>query len=269
MAETNIKVDFKSVNKINAFRKYVREECRNRELDYPNDTKLEEWMNCHDTWDVERFMKDYTEKNGVFRDPFEDFKAAVLADGWHIPPTDEEMRSYVAETNSYNVKDFVRWHTINGYDGEAKTILLETLKLKPSVLVSLWNEFIEESALYGQDSYIYTLAEEKDIFFLKKHMDAKDFKRVNAIIQTGVPYLQWFALNDGDIHGRSEEDIKTTIAAYWSEIYERILLYPSAYNVKIEDGFNVGYFDDVVMPVIAKKLGYKIDVNRGTIEKIN
>ena len=100
-------------------------------------------------------------------------------------------------------------------------------------------------------------------------MDAEDFKRVNAIIQTGVPYLQWFALNDGDIHGRSEEDIKTTIAAYWGEIYERILLYPSAYNIKVDDGFNARYFDNVVMPVIAEKLGYKIDVSRGTIEKIN
>lgn len=257
-------------NKILTFRKYVREECRKKELEYPSDEKIAEWISQEHGWSVEDFMKDYTEKKGIFKDPFEGFKAAILAKGWTTPPTDEEIRSYVAE-NGYKEKGFIRWHNINGYEGVEKAILIETLKLPIPKLVKLWNTFIQESSLYGEDSEIYDLQNERHIMFLKHHMTNEEFIRVRAIKNKGVRYLQWLSLHDKSIIGRSDDDVKDVIVGYWSEIFERIMLYPSAYQLDAEkytEGDGSTYFDDVFFPIIAEKLGYKIDGNKGTITKI-
>jgi len=267
--ENNLNI-IEKANKVLTFRKYIREECRKNGLEYPSDEKVSEWIDQNYGWSVEDFMKDYTEKEGIFRDPFNDFKDAVLKYDWATPPTDEEMRSYVAE-NGYNVKGFLRYHTINGYSPLEKEILIATLKLKTPKLIDLWNIFIEESSLYGDDSYIYNLDSATDMMYLKTHMKSEDLKRVKAISNTGVRYLQWFSMNDGKINGRSDEDVKSTIVAYWGEIFDRIMLYPYAYQFKIEksvEGYGSTYFDDVFFPIIAEKVGYKIDGDKGTIAKI-
>ena len=267
--ESNLNI-IERANKVLTFRKYIREECRKKNLEYPSDEKVAEWIGKKNGWSVEDFMKDYTEKQGIFTDPFEDFKRGILNYEWITPPSDEEIRSYVAE-NGYNVKGFLRQSAINRYDGVEKETLISTLKLSSDKLAALWNKFIEESALYGEDSYIYDLSNASDCQFLNKHMSSKQIIRVNAIKNKGVRYLQWFSLNNGDIRGLSEDDINTTIIAYWSEIFERIMLYPYAYQFKVgkyAEGDGSSYFDDVFFPIIAEKIGYKIDGDKGTITKI-
>ncbi len=268
MAELNI---IEKANKVLTFRKYIREECRKKGLEYPSDEKIAEYITRDFAMDVESFMAMYKCKVGIFKDPFDDFKAAISEYSWATPPTDDEMRSYVAE-NGYNVQGFLRQRTIDGYSPLEKDILVATMKLKATKLVVLWNTFIEESALYGEDSYIYDLQSQKDLNFLQAHMtNEHDRCRVRAIKNKGIRYLQWFSLNDGKIIGRSDDDVKGTIIAYWGEIFERIMLYPYAYQFNVEkhtEGDGSTYFDDVFFPIIAEKVGYKIDGDKGTITKI-
>ena len=267
MAELNI---VEKANKVMSFRKMIRATCQKEGLEYPSDEKIAEYITSGLGMDVDEFMKAYKDKVGIFKDPFVDFKKGVLDYGWTTIPSDDEMRSYVAE-NGYNVKGFIRHHYINSFNGIEKDTLLATLKLKPNKLVKLWNVFIEESAMYGEDSYIYDLRTEKDITILEKNMNGKQLNRVRAIINKGVRYLQWFSLNDNSIKGRSDDDVIGTIVAYWDNIFPRIMLYPYAYQFKVEkytEGDGSTYFDDIFFPILAEKLGYKIDGDKGTITKI-
>jgi hypothetical protein len=100
-------------------------------------------------------------------------------------------------------------------------------------------------------------------------MDDMQLATIYNMEAMGVRFVQWLNLNDGSICGKS--DIKHTITAYWSEIFERIMLYPSAYNFEVEiytNGDGSTYFDDVFFSVIAKEVGYIVDGDKGTIKKI-
>jgi len=91
------------------------------------------------------------------------------------------------------------------------------------------------------------------------------------VIQNNIRFIQWFSLNGNSIKANSEDDIKSTITCFWSEIFERIMLYPSAYNFNVEiysEGDGSTYFDDVFFPIIAKEVGYLIDGDKGTITEI-
>lgn len=250
-------------NKVLTFRKYIREECRKKGLEYPSDEKVAEWITQEYGWSVEDFMKDYTEKQGIFRDPFEDFKAAILAMEWVTPPSEDEMRSYVAG-NGYNVKGFTRYHTINGYGKVEKAVLLSVMENTIHTLRSLWNEFIEESAMYGEDSYIYDLQDTQDIQFLKVHMKDNELIRMQSIKNKGIRYLQWLNLHDNKLIGRSEEDIKDTIVAYWGEIFERILAFPKCYHYIMP---NDDFVDEVILPALIKELGYEYDYSQMEMKK--
>ena len=262
MADLNL---VEKANKVLTFRKYIREECRKKGLDYPSDEKISEYINQKYGMNVDDFMADYTEKEGIFRDPFNDFKAEIDKYAWAENPTEEEMRDFVTK-NGYDVRGFLRQHTINKYNPLEREVLLATLtNLKPYQMVQLWNKFIEESAMYGDDSYIYDLNETDDLNMLRKNMTPSMWASVVAL---KARYVQWFNLNDGKIQKVDDDDIKGSIIAYWSDIFPRFLVWGECYE-KIGNGADeMHYFDFIVRPIFCKYLGYNYDPSRGTIEEI-
>lgn len=256
--------------KVTSFRKKIREICTKKGLEYPSDSKISEYINdcggldC--VFDINDFMSDYETKDGVFRDPFIDFKAEIDKYAWVEKPTEEEMREFITE-HGYDVKGFLRQHTINKYNPLEREVLLATLtNLKPYQMVQLWNKFIEESAMYGDDSYIYDLNETDDLNMLRKNMTPSMWASVVAL---KARYVQWFNLNDGKIQKLDEDDIKGSIIAYWSDIFPRFLVWGECYE-KIGKGTEdkMAYFDFIVRPIFCKYLGYNYDPSRGTIEEI-
>lgn len=241
-------------NKILTFRKYIREECRKKGLDYPSDEKLAEYINNENNYNVDTFMDMYINKKGIFKNPMDDFKAELALIQWgEHKPTDEEIAAYVAE-NGYNVNGFVTHHVINTYKGFEKATLLRALALDDAELVKLWNKFIEEGALYGQDSYIYDLENDKDRIFLTNNMPkdlrAELTRKINNAKLHGneVRFVQWFDLNDNSV--RIKTDIKGIIVAYWSEIFERMMGYPMCYG---------DFFENIFWTECVGALGYNMD----------
>jgi hypothetical protein len=160
MAELN---RVEKANKIITFRKYIREECRKKGLDYPSDSKISEWIDQEYGFNLEDFMKDYVEREGIFRDPFDDFKAELNQIEFGNKPTEDDMREFF-DKYGFDVSGFIRENTIKSYNGIAKDTLIATLQtLHEGALVELWNTFIEEGAKYGLDSYIYDIKRKKDV----------------------------------------------------------------------------------------------------------
>lgn len=185
-------------------------------------------------------------------------------------PSDEKIAEYIEQGYGFDVKDFMADYTsCEGifrcefkYSPLEQKTLDATLKLNDVYLVGLWNLFIEESALYGADSYIYNTEDYADMKFLRERMDDEQWNDVvHKYLYENTFFIQWI---DGNV--LAKKHIKGIITAYWGEIFERIMLYPSIYNTDIED--NLTYFYDIFFPIIANEVGYKIDVMRGTIEKI-
>jgi len=266
MADLNI---IEKANKVLTFRKYIREECRKKGLEYPSDAKIAEYIadcggdNC--VFDLNDFMSDYETKDGVFHDPFNDFKAEVLEHDW-IKTTDEEMRNFVTE-QGYNVRGFLRCKSINGYKPSLeKDILIATItKLNTYQLVRLWNKFIEESAVYGEDSYIYDLDDADDLKILRGNMSPAEWARV---VGFKCRYVSWHNLNDGRLLKYDDEDIKDVIVGYWGDIFPRLIVWSELYETIGEGEDGIAYFDFIVRPIICKYLGYEYDPERGTFEEI-
>ena len=74
-----------------------------------------------------------------------------------------------------------------------------------------------------------------------------------------VRFFQWYNLNDDTIH--IKYDIKGIIVAYWSEIFERIMIFPNLYELGEFD-----YFTKIFWGECMKHLGYKYDQ---TFDKLN
>lgn len=259
-------------HRVIGFRMNVIKACKELNIDVPSDEQISAYINEYGLH-FKDFMADYTEHEGMFRclqSPLEKFKKMVSEITFSTKPTDEEIVTFF-NTYGDNVPLFCEQRTIKEMNPiERKTYLKTIEKLSEEKLVKLWNAFIEESGHYGEDSYIYDLANEKDSKYLWKYMDEAQLKTINKMVtQNNTRFIQWLNLNDGSICEKS--DIKHTITAYWSEIFERIMLYPSAYNFDVEifcEGDGSTYFDDVFFPVIAKEVGYVIDGDKGTIKKI-
>ena len=264
MAELNI---IERANKILTFRKYIREECRKKGLEYPSDEKIAEWINQEYGFNLEDFMKDYTEHQGIFRDPFNDFKAELEKINFNNKPTEAEMRDFFNH-NGNDINGFIRENIIKSYNGLAKDTLLATLKLSDATLVSLWNTFIEESAKYGEDSYIYDLKWKKDIDFINENFPKDKIAEVTRIMRNEIlhgkegRFFQWFNLNNNEIH--IIDDIKGVIVAYWSEIFERIMIFPQCYDDF--GGFN--YFTEIFWEECLKHLGYAYDEHSNELKTI-
>ena len=259
-------------HKVIHFQKNVIKLCKEKGIDVPTDEQISAYINDYGLH-LDDFMADYIEHEGMFRclqTPLEKFKKMVSEITFTNKPTDEEITAFF-NTYGDNVPLFCEQRTIKEMNPiERKTYLKTIEKLSEEKLAKLWNAFIEESALYGEDSYIYDLTNEKDSKYLWNNMDGAQLKTINNMVtQNDTRFIQWLNLNDGSICEKS--DIKHTITAYWSEIFERIMLYPSAYNFDVEvfcEGDASTYFDDVFFPVIAKEIGYIIDGDKGTIKKI-
>jgi hypothetical protein len=258
-------------HRVIGFRMNVIKACKELNIDVPSDKQISEYINEYGLH-FKDFMADYTEHEGMFRclqSPLEKFKKMVSEITFSTKPTDEEIVTFF-NTHGDNVALFCEQRTIKEMSPiERKTYLKTIEKLSEEKLVKLWNAFIEESAHYGEDSYIYDITSHKELAFLAGRMEYEQMHRVSEMMKNGTRFIQWLNLNDGSICEKS--DIKHTITAYWSEIFERIMLYPSAYNFGVEvfcNGDASTYFDDVFFPVIAKEIGYAIDGDKGTIKKI-
>lgn len=244
--------------KVTSFRKLIRECCRKKGLEYPSDEKIAEYIESGCAFDVDDFMGDYESKIGVFKDPFVDFKAEIEKMDWIVnKPTEEEMRVFF-NTKGNNIQSFVMEHNINSFRPLERDVLFKVLKLPTFVLVGLWNDFILESNIYGEDSYIYDLDNDDDINYLIDNMPSSVFKRVKAINNTGVHYIQWLSLNDGSIKGVATSQIKPIIVGHWGEIFEHILSYPKSYDELV-------VFEHI-FPILVKHLGYKFNENKGCFE---
>lgn len=269
MADLNI---VEKANKIITFRKYIREACRKKGLVYPSDEKIAEYIaDCGGdecVYDLNDFMCDYENKIGVFRDPFGDFKAEIDKYEWGNKPTEEEMREYITQ-NGYNVKGFLRQYAINSHQPLEKKVLLAVLeKCTIPQLVALWNKFVAESAMYGEDSYIYDLENHIDVVDLKSNMTPNEWIKTLSLKSR---YVSWHNLNDGKIFASSDEDIKSTIVAYWSDIFPRLITWHSCYEdigLKSTEQYFQNFYDMVVWPIFCEKLGYKFDPMKGTLEEI-
>lgn len=259
-------------HKVISFRMNVIKACKARGIEPPTDEQISEYINGYGM-NLNDFMADYTEHEGIFRclqTPFEQFSKAVAEISWGIAPTKEEIKAFF-EKYGNDVPLFCQRRTIKEMHPIERKAYLKTIeKLSEEKLVELWNTFIKESALYGEDSYIYDLANEEDSEYLRKYMDGAQLKSIsNMVTQNDTRFIQWFNLNDGSICEKS--NIKGVIVAYWREIFERIMLYPSAYNFDVEiycKGDASTYFDDVFFPIIAKEVGYIVNGDKGTIEKV-
>ena len=264
--ENNMNI-IERANKVLTFRKYIREECRKKGLEYPSDDKVAEWVDQCYGWSVEDFMKDYTEKEGIFREPITDFINEVNKITWLKKPTEDEIKEFF-EKNGNNIGLFCQQRTIAELNPLERNTLLTTLKMSDMALVALWNKFIEESAKYGADSYIYDLRDNKDVEFINKNFPNNikaEITRINTDFNLHgktLRFIQWHNLNDGKLYAK--EDIKGIIIAYWSEIFERIMGFPCLYD-KLEGsgngngGWEVFYFEEVFWPVCLKALGYKFE----------
>ncbi len=194
-----------------------------------------------------------------------------------MPPTDEQISDYI---NDYGLhfEDFMADFTehegmfrcMTSYSPLEQKALDATLKLSDENLVILWNTFITESAIYGEDSHIYDLADEEESKFLEKSMtDEELLATCKLVTNDDARFIQWLSLNDKSI--KVVKNVKNIITAFWGEIFERVMLYPCAYQFDTEvycEGDGSIYFDDVFFPIIAEEVGYKIDGNKGTITKI-
>lgn len=258
-------------HKVISFRMNIIKACKARGIEPPTDEQISEYINGYGI-NLNDFMADYTEHEGIFHNlqtPFEQFSKAVAEISWGIAPTKEEIKAFFDKYGN-NVELFRNQRILARMGSiERKTYLKTIEKLSEEKLVGLWNTFIKESALYGEDSYIYDLTNEEDIKDLRRYMCGAQLKTISNMVAKGVRFIQWFDLNDGSICEKS--DIIGTITAYWREIFERIMLYPSCYNFDVEiysKGDASTYFDDVFFPIIAKEVGYIVNGDKGTIEKV-
>lgn len=193
-------------------------------------------------------------------------------------PTDEKIAEWIEEGHRFNVENFMAdykehkgiFRCMTSYSPLEQKALDATLKLSDEKLVILWNTFIAESAIYGEDSHIYDLADVEESKFLGKSMTAEELLATCKLITNdNARFIQWLSLNDKSI--KVVKNVKNTITAFWGEIFERVMLYPCAYQFDTEvygEGDGSTYFDDVFFPIIAEEIGYKIDGNKGTITKI-
>lgn len=258
-------------NKVLTFRKYIREECRKKGMEYPSDDKIAEYITSGYGMELDDFMKDYMEKEGIFREPIVDFIKEINKINWgENKPTEDEIRAFVTN-NGYDLDKFVQSRVIASYNPLERAVLNSVLEsCTIPQLVALWNEFIEESAIYGEDSYIYDVTDAEDIKFLRTHMTPAEFYQIQQIAKNNnTPFVQWFSLNDGDM--RAKTDIKGIIIAYWSDIFPRLITWHSCYDTIGHKDTNQrfdNFFDIVVWPIFCEKLGYKFDPYHGSLEEI-
>ena len=243
-------------HKVISFRMNAIKACKAKGIDAPTDEQISDYINNYGLH-FEDFMADFTEHEGIFRclrTPLEEFKGEIKKISWGTPPTEEEILAFFNK-NGNNIGLFCNQHAISKMKPLERKIYLKTIEVLPTEgLVALWNLFIEESAHYGEDSYIYDLKNPEDVKFLRSHMENLEMQTIRNMIEERVRYVQWFALTDKSIQGRTDDNIQRIITAYWSEIFARIMIFPSCYQRLM----GIEYFDEIVWPIITKEVGIEI-----------
>lgn len=243
-------------NKVIDFQSNVILDCKARGIMPPTNEQISDYINGYGL-NFEDFMADFIEHEGMFRGlktPLEEFKDEIKKISWGTPPTEEEILAFFNK-NGNNIGLFCNQHTISKMKPLERKIYLKTIEVLPTErLVTLWNLFIAESAHYGEDSYIYDLKNPEDVKFLRSHMENLEMQTIRNMIEERVRYVQWFALNDKSIQGRTDDNIQRIITAYWSEIFARIMIFPSCYRRLM----GIEYFDEIVWPIITKEVGIEI-----------
>ena len=243
-------------HKVISFRMNAIKACKAKGIDAPTDEQISDYINNYGLH-FEDFMADFTEHEGIFRclrTPLEEFKGEIKKISWGTPPTEEEILAFFNK-NGNNIGLFCNQHAISKMKPLERKIYLKTIEVLPTEgLVALWNLFIEESAHYGEDSYIYDLKNPEDVKFLRSRMENLEIQTIGNMIEERVRYVQWFALTDKSIQGRTDDNIQRIITAYWSEIFARIMIFPSCYQRLM----GIEYFDEIVWPIITKEVGIEI-----------
>jgi len=255
-----------------SFRMNVIKACKEKNIEVPTDEQISDYINDYGLH-LADFMADYIEHEGMFRclkTPLEAFKEKVNGIEWGNKPSDEQIEKFFAK-NGDNLPLFCKIQNIASMKPLERKMYFKTIQaLTAPYLVKLWNVFIEESALYGEDSYIYDLQSKKDVNFLRDELSDDEFEDMKSIVcRENANYVQYFFTDNKRINPHNDDDIECVITAYWGEIFERILCFPSAYMVLNGDGDNhIDYFEEVVWPILLKEVGIKYDESNYTIEYI-
>jgi hypothetical protein len=204
-------------------------------------------------------MADFTEHEGMFRclkTPLEEFKDEIKKMSWRTTPTEDEILSFF---NNYgnDVNLFCQHRAIRKMNSLERKVYLKTMEALPiEGLVALWNLFIEESSIYGEGSHIYDLANKKDYNFLCERITSDELESINKIIKKGFRYIQWFSVNA--IQSKTDNDIKQLIVTFWGEIFKRIMVFPTCYELIGGEQWVINYFEEIVWPIITKEVGIEI-----------
>ena len=247
-------------HKVLSFRMNIAKACKAKNIEVPSDEKIGEYISLYG-FNLNDFMADYIEKEGIFRNPIDDFVKDIQAMELGNPPSEEEIRKY-AENHDLDIAKFIKYHNIQNFKGVMKEVLLKTLEFDDETLVCLWNLFIKESGLYGEDSYIYDLENEEDVDFILQNWPAKMKAELTRMTRGAeikgdkIRFIQWFADTTEKIYVK--KDIAAIIIAYWGEIFERIIEFPTIYNeVNVKQSHATPYFTDVVWEVIKNNVNLK------------
>lgn len=243
-------------HKVISFRMNVIKACKAKGVEPPTDEQISDYINEYG-FHFEDFMADYTEHEGMFRclkTPLEEFKMKINKISWYNKPTEDEILKFFNEFGN-NIKLFCEQRTIKQMKPIERKVFFATIdKLTTAQLVALWNLFIEESAIYGEDSCIIDLKSKDDMCFLNTTLFAEDEKAEEKVLnwkKNDVRYIQW--CDGGEL--REVKDIKGMFIAFWGDIYKRIIEWPSCYvEFADNDGNKVYYLDDVLAPIIRKEI---------------
>ena len=264
--ETNFEDCIAFSNAVLQMRCQIINACKDKGLEPPTDKQISDYIIGYGV-NVKDFMADYEEGEGMFRNlAFKRFKDKVCAVNWAQVPTDEEIESFFNEHGN-NFSLFMDTINIGAMtDAERVTYLGTITRLSERKLVDLWNAFIDEGTAYGEDSYIYDSEDEEE---MNENFNEGGQKRITSVLN-GNRFFQLHYGFDSEEEGTNPiNNMKNLILGYWGEIFERVMMYPSAYEFKVElccEGDGSTYFSDVFFPNLATLLGYRVDGGNCKIE---
>lgn len=244
-------------HKILAFKMNVAKSCKAKGIEPPTDEQMSDYINGYGL-NVADCVDDYIEHEGLFRclrTPLEEFKEKLNEISWVNKPTEDEIKAFF-ETNGDNVNLFCQQRTIKQMNPLERKLYFKTIQMLPQCgLVSLWNTFVEESALYGADSVIVDMQDKKQV---QQYLSDEAVQKVCESLQKDntIRFIQWIWSEDGAI--KKVNDIQGIITAYWSEIFERIMCFPLCYERLSSDVWGINYFEEVVWQVITKEIGLDV-----------
>ena len=247
--------------KITDFNEAVIAACEAKGIAVPSAEEMSDYMHNYG-FDVQDFMQTIQEKEKEIT-PFDEFKNEVMGICWSDMPTDKEMLAFFNE-NGHNVRLFIMQRTVQDFNKIEKAIYDAVInKFSTEELVGLWNFFIEESALYGEDSKIYDLKNSDSIPIIANMGEADARKLFNDVICKGKRFFQFIV----SIDVKEEDDIKGIITAFWEEICARILMFPMEYNNNVAPSSFL--FMEVVWPIITKEAGVVINYFQNELKYTN